>query len=149
MAAMPLFDAPVSPRLLWPVTAPWPRRRARALIKRFQACFPEITYDMDLNVELINAQAFRAGKQQYVRLYGGLVRHRRIGLAGLAVVLAHESGHHRGGPPYLKFQPWLSSEERSTEWAFAVGLKMVFGPDAAQALARRGTGQLRAIGIVE
>ena len=69
---MTLFDKPVNSTLLWPINAPWPKRRARAQIKRFQACFPHLIYDMDLVVELANAQAFLAGKQRHVRLYGGL-----------------------------------------------------------------------------
>jgi hypothetical protein len=110
--------------------------------------FPNIVYDMDLAVELANAQAFRAGKRKHVRLFGGLVRHRRMGSAGLALTLAHETGHHLGGPPYLHYLPWLSSEARATEWATAEGLRLVFGVSAAETIARRGANQLKAIGLV-
>lgn len=146
---MTLFDKPVNSTLLWPINAPWPKRRARAQIKRFQACFPHLIYDMDLAVELANAQAFLAGKQRHVRLYGGLVRHRLVGAAGLAFALAHETGHHVGGAPFMKYQPWISSEERATDWAVSEGLQEVFGPNAARRIVHRGPLQLRAIGIVE
>lgn len=103
---------------------------------------------MDLAVELANAQAFLLGGKKCVRLYGGLVRHRRIGSAGLAVALAHETGHHLGGAPYLPYHRWLSSEERATEWAVTVGLKQVFAARSA-AVVRRGFEELKAIGSVE
>lgn len=104
---------------------------------------------MDLGVLLANAQAFRAGKVRHVRLYGGLVRHRRIGSAALAFVLAHETGHHLGGSPYLPYMPWLSSEERASEWALLHGLPKVFGISHAEVIAKRGEAQLRAIGLAD
>jgi hypothetical protein len=146
---MPLFDPPVPRRLLWPKNAPWPKRRAQALLKKFQSCFPMVLYDMDLGVLLANAQAFRAGKQKHVRLYGGLVRHRWIGSAGLAFALAHETGHHLGGAPFLQYLPWLSSEERASEWATTCGLPVVFGVDRADVVTRRGVTQLKAIGLFD
>jgi hypothetical protein len=127
MAKMTLFDSTVPRHLLWPINAPWPRRRAQAIIKQFQKTFPNVVYDMDLRVELANAQAFLDQGNKRVRVYGGLVRHRKIGTAGLAVAIAHETGHHLGGPPYLQFYRWLSSEERATEWAGDFGIKKVFG----------------------
>jgi hypothetical protein len=143
---MPLFDDPVPYRLLWPMQAPWPRRRARMLLRRFKTCFPEITYDIDPAVALANAQAFLDHGLKRVRLYGGLVHHRRIGSAGLAVALAHETGHHLGGAPYLRFYRWLSSEERATEWAMTVGLKAVYGSRAGW-ISDRGLHQLKAVGM--
>ncbi len=142
---MPLFDAPVPRRLLWPIDAPWPRRRAQCLLRRFQARFPQVTYDLDLGVELANAQAFLEGRRKRVRLFGGLVRHRKIGSAGLSVVLAHETGHHLGGPPFLSYYRWLSSEERATDWAMTVGLQKVFGKRDALRIGRQGIDQLDAI----
>jgi hypothetical protein len=146
---MTLFDPPVSPRLLWPIDAPWPKRRAKTLLKRFQTHFPELTYDMDLGVELANAQAFLDGAKKRVRLFGGLVRHRKIGLAGLAFTLGHETGHHLGGAPYLQFHRWLSSEERATEWAINICLPRVFGNLHASSISREGRRQLATIGMVE
>lgn len=142
---MPFLDASVPKRLLWPLQAPWPRRRARALIKRFAKCYPEISYDVEPAVALANAQAFLESGRMRVRLFGGLVRHRRIGSAGLAVVLAHETGHHLGGPPYLVPYRWLSSEDSATAWAQTVGIVRVFGTAQAAHVWRRGLLQLEAI----
>jgi hypothetical protein len=145
---MPLFDAPVSRRLLWPLAAPWPRRRARQLIGEFQNEFPKLVFDVNLEVEIANAQAFLDGKKKRVRLYGGLARHRKIGSAGLSFALAHETGHHLGGPPHLPYYHWLSSEERATEWALTIGLPRVFGR-RHQSIAQRGLDELRALRLVE
>ena len=116
---------------------------------RFQAIFPELTYDVEFGVDVANAQAFVEGSTKHVRLYGGLVRHRKVGSAGLAVVLAHETGHHLAGPPYLRFCGHLSSEERATEWAIEVGLAKVFGRKAAQTIGASGNSQLRALRVGE
>lgn len=125
--------------------ARWPQRRARTLINRFQVQWPELAYDMDLGVQLANAQAFLDQGTRRIRLYGGLVRHRRIGTAGLAVALAHETGHHLGGPPFLPYMKWLSSEERADEWAATVGLSEVFGSALADRILRAGRKQLAAL----
>lgn len=114
-----------------PVGDSRPVRRAEALIRRFAAAFPAIRYDLFLETGLVNAQAFRIGALRCVRLYGGLVRHRQVGLAGLAFALAHETGHHLAGPPADRIYPWLSCEAQADRWALATGLPTVFG-------ARRG-----------
>jgi hypothetical protein len=103
---------------------------------------------MDLEVKLVNAQAFLDGNKKRVRLYGGLVRHRQIGVDGLAVALAHETGHHLAGAPYLPFHRWLSDEQRATEWALTTGLKRVFDAEHASRVAKRGMYQLHALGSV-
>jgi hypothetical protein len=94
-----IFDDVVPEVDVWPAEAHWPRRRADALIKRFQAAFPIIHYDLFWETRLLNAQAFIDGRGRCVRLYGGLGRHREVGVEGLAFALAHETGHHLGGPP--------------------------------------------------
>ena len=104
---------------------------------------------MDSAIELANAQAFRDDGMMRVRVFGGLVRHRKIRMEGLAVALAHETGHHLGGPPYLQFYRWLSSEERATDWGLTVGLRKVFGEARSESIAKHGTEQLRAIEAVE
>ncbi|SJZ30365.1 hypothetical protein SAMN02745126_00003 [Enhydrobacter aerosaccus] len=115
------------------------------MLRRFQACFPDVVYDTDLAVELANGQAFLDGDLKRVRLYGGLVRHREMTSAALALTLAHETGHHLGGPPFLPFHRWLSSEERATEWGTTVGLQRVFGERTARRIAGQGGRQLERI----
>jgi hypothetical protein len=142
---MPLFDPHVPRRLLWPKDAPWPRRRAVKMVRRFEEAFPQIKYYLEIGIPVANAQAAREGSVRTVRLYGGLVRHRQLRSAGLAVVLAHETGHHLGGPPSHPTYHWLSSEERATEWALAHGLTKIFGRDRSRVLAAEGTRNLQTI----
>jgi hypothetical protein len=142
---LPIFDDIISPKDVWPVEAPWPWRRANAVIDRFRARFPHIHYDTYWETRLMNAQAYIGERGLSVRLYGGLGRHRRIGVEGVAFALAHETGHHLGGAPYHKFYTTISSEERANEWAESIGLPLVFGEAVAQRFAHRGITQLAAV----
>jgi hypothetical protein len=130
ISEMPIFDEPARAMSLWPRSARWPIRRARAVLRRFQAQWPGLSYDLDLSVSLVNAQAFLDGDVRRVRLFGGLVRHRKVRSAGLVVALAHETGHHLGGPPFHEYYKWLSTEDRANEWAQTVGLPAVLGSNS-------------------
>jgi hypothetical protein len=142
---VPIFDDIISPKLVWPVEAFWPRRRAEALIERFRARFPDIYYDMFWETRLMNAQAYIGEKGRSVRLYGGLGRHREIGVEGIAFALAHEVGHHLGGEPRHEFYTTISSEERASEWAVETGLPLIFGVARGSRIARRGFVQLASV----
>jgi hypothetical protein len=142
---MPIFDDIISPTLVWPVEARWPLRRAEALIERFRAKFPDIYYDTCWETRLMNAQAYIGEKGRSVRLYGGLGRHRHVGVEGIAFALAHETGHHLGGPPRHQFYTSISSEERANKWAEETGLPALLGPAVARRFARQGLAQLAAV----
>jgi len=142
---MPIFDDIISPNLVWPAEAPWPLRRAHALIERFRKHFPSIYYDVYWETRLMNAQAYIGAKGRSVRLYGGLGRHRQIGVEGIAFALAHEVGHHLGGPPHHEFYTTISSEERANEWAEETGLPIVFGEAVARRYVLRGLAQLASV----
>lgn len=137
-----IFDDVVPEQDVWPSLAYWPRRRADALIGKFQLAFPEIYYDVYWETRLLNAQAFISGRGRCVRLYGGLGRHREVGIEGLAFALAHETGHHLGGPPRHPFYASLSSERRASEWALIEGLPRVFGAAVASRYGQHGIKQL-------
>jgi hypothetical protein len=142
---VPIFDDIISPKLVWPVEAPWPRRPANALIERFRARFPEIFFDTYWETRLMNAQAYIGARGRCVRLYGGLGRHRQVGVEGIAFALAHEVGHHLGGAPFHPFYTTISSEERASEWAVGEGLPAVFDDAVARRYVQRGLGQLAAV----
>jgi hypothetical protein len=142
---VPIFDDIISPKLVWPVEAFWPRRRAEALIERFRARFPDVYYDIYWETRLMNAQAYIGEKGRSVRLYGGLGRHREVGVEGIAFALAHEVGHHLGGLPHHEFYTTISSEERANEWAAETGLPLLFGDWVASRYVRRGAAQLAAV----
>lgn len=140
-----IFDSSACASDLWPPEAQWPRRRAEGLLQRFGTAFPAIVYDLVWPSRSVNAQAFTFDGTRRVRLYGGLGRHRMIGLAGLSFVLAHETGHHLAGPPADLIYPWLSSDARADQWAVEAGLGTVFGCRRATRLAIRGLRQLIAL----
>ncbi len=142
---MPIFDDIIAREAVWPVEAVWPRRRADALLDRFRARFPSIHYDLCWETRLMNAQAYIGEKGRSVRLYGGLGRHREVGVEGIAFALAHETGHHLGGPPHHPSYTTISSEERANAWAEETGLPLVFGDEVASRFTRRGAAQLAAI----
>jgi hypothetical protein len=142
---VPIFDDVIPDEDLWPVHAERPIFRANALILRYRAKFPSINYDLFWETRLMNAQAFIGSSGRCVRLYGGLGRHRRIGVEGLAFALAHETGHHLGGAPYHPCYTCLSSEDRANEWAIEIGLPIVFGEKVGERFAYRGQMQIETL----
>jgi hypothetical protein len=127
---------------LRPATDPQHREAAEAIVARFAAAFADIAIDIEWDSDSLNAQAFRLGPTAaHVRVYGGLARHRDIGPEGLALAIAHEVGHHKGGVPAHRHYDWLSTDRRADEWARTVGLPAVFGQAAAD-VARAGADQL-------
>ncbi len=142
---LPIFDDVVPLEHVWPADARWPIFRAEALLKRFQAKFPDLHYDLYWDTRLMNAQAFIGPLGKCIRLYGGLARHRSVGIEGLAFALAHETGHHVGGPPYHPCYLSISSEERANEWAVECGLPLVFGDEVGSRYASRGSRQLNQV----
>jgi Zn-dependent protease with chaperone function len=127
-----ILDPPLPTKLLRPIDDSRHRRRVERIVDVFSVAFSDIRYDVYWQSRVANAQAFLWAGERCVRLYGGLARHRGLTVAGIAWVLAHETGHHLGGPPYHELQPALSSEAASTAWAIDHGLKRAFGPALAK-----------------
>ena len=132
---------PTPAECLRPATDPQRREAADAIVARFAAAFTDIAIDIAWQSDSLNAQAFRLGPAPHVVVYGGLARHRAIGPEGLALAIAHELGHHKGGAPAHRHYDWLSTDRRADEWARTVGLPAVFG-QAAPDVARAGADQL-------
>jgi hypothetical protein len=135
--------------LNWPVEqtqlSPGSRRRrkrvALSVLDLFGKAFPEITYELLWESGTLNSQAWSLGPKRYVRVYGGLVRHPKLSRAGLALMLAHETGHHLGGPPYDPDMPWISWQGQADYWAASVGMKKIFG-SLARNMVMRGAWQI-------
>jgi hypothetical protein len=117
------------------------KRAALRLLDQFGKAFPEVTYELLWESGTINSQAWRLGAARNVRVYGGLVRHPKITRVGLALMLAHETGHHLGGPPHDPDMPWISWQGQADYWAASVGMKKVFGLDARN-MTPRGARQI-------
>jgi len=105
------------------------QRKVTAIMKRFQCTFSEIAYDIAWEVDAFNGAAWRQISQPHVRLYGGLLRHRAIGLEGIALLFAHETGHHYGGQPRDSTYTWMTTERQADFWAAHVGVKAVWADD--------------------
>jgi hypothetical protein len=130
--------------LNWPKEEALPSRRSQRhrrrvlsdLFKKFRRAFPEVTYELLWESPTINAQAWRLGSARFVRVYGGLVRHPIITKYGLALMLAHETGHHLGGLPRDPAMPWMTWQGQADYWAARVAMPKIWGPRAAGATVR-------------
>ena len=112
------------------------RRVLLVLFKKFRRAFPEVTYELLWESPTINAQAWRLGSARFVRVYGGLVRHPAITKYGLALMLAHETGHHLGGSPRDPAMPWMTWQGQADYWAASVAMPRIWGPRASGATVR-------------
>jgi len=83
---------------------------ALLLINRFSIVFANIEYDLLWDATIINAQAWRSANQKRVTVYGGLARYPSVTASGLALILAHETGHHLGGRPLDPDLRWPTGE---------------------------------------
>jgi hypothetical protein len=119
-------------------------RRMLDLMEVFARAFPSITFELPWESSSINAQAWRLGSAQYVRVYGGLARHNVMTRAGLALIIAHEIGHHLGGQPCDPAMPWLTWQGQADFWAASVGMPTVWGP-RARSMTLRGAREILAL----
>jgi hypothetical protein len=117
------------------------RKLANALLDLFSRAFPDIAYEMLWEVPVLNAQAWRLGAKKYVRVYGGLLRHPLLTKAGLALTIAHETGHHLGGPPYDPDLPWISWQGQADYWAARIAMPLLFG-EKSRCLTLRGAREI-------
>jgi hypothetical protein len=106
------------------------KRIAKYLIALFSRSFPEICYDLFWQSPTINAQAWRLGDVQHVTVYGGLVRHAAMSRSGLALSIAHETGHHLGGLPRDPTMRWMTWQGQADYWAARTAMPFVFGSRA-------------------
>jgi hypothetical protein len=135
--------------LSWPMEEALPSRRAQRhrrrvlsdLFKKFNEAFPEVSYELLWESPTVNAQAWRLGSARFVRVYGGLVRHPAITKYGLALMLAHETGHHLGGLPRDPAMPWMTWQGQADYWAASVAMPKVWGP-RARAVTLRGAREI-------
>jgi hypothetical protein len=136
----------------WPVEErrlPSRQRRARRqlilrLLDIYQRAFPGVTYELLWDSPSINAQAWRLGTKRHVRVYGGLVRHPAMTRCGLALMLAHETGHHLGGLPRDPAMPWMTWQGQADFWAASVGMPAIWGP-RARCMTFRGASEILAL----
>lgn len=79
----------------------------------------------------VNASAQRSGNTRVLNMYGGLARHKAIGIEGMALVVCHELGHHNGGAPKTSgwYSTWATNEGGADYYATAKCLRRFFAED--------------------
>ena len=81
----------------------------------------------------VNASAEEIGKTWVLNMYGGLARHPEINLEGMALVVCHEMGHHRGGAPHFGdsdgASDWGTNEGGADYYATLKCLRRYFAED--------------------
>jgi hypothetical protein len=121
-----------------------PYEVADYLVLNYEAKFPDVEMHIDWTNNEVNAAAWMVGSTRHVVLYGGLLRHRYIGVEGAGLVLAHEIGHHFGGKPRYSDDghKWASCEGQADYWGAMVAQRHVWwGPYAIEQL-EKGSDQL-------
>ena len=78
---------------------PMPREWTEYLLKHHKLYYPDVTFILDWANNEVNAYAWVDNGVRFVSILGGLVRHTALEMEGIALVTAHELGHHYGGPP--------------------------------------------------
>jgi hypothetical protein len=87
----------------------------------------------------VNAEARREERDWGIIVYGGMLRHPRIGEAELTLVLCHELGHHLGGEPTAARGGWSACEGQADYWSTHGCFQRVRPGDDARAAALRLT----------
>jgi len=125
-AFLPDYMTKAAPDKLWPMDHSVVRERAQKLSKLFEEFYPNVTYHVDWDDDTVNAYAWRNWwGTRHVALKGGLLRHKDLQIEGIALVLAHEIGHHYGGKP--TYSSGLSCEGQADYWAAKIGMREVYG----------------------
>lgn len=119
----------------------WRKRVAKDLLELFSEAFPDIRYDLVWQSPTVNAQAWRVGSLRHVTVYGGLVRHSAMMRHGLALMIAHETGHHLGGLPRDPDMRWMTWQGQADYWAARTAMPLVFGARARD-MTLRGARQI-------
>ena len=91
------------------------------LLNDFRKAFPDLTFELQLEFKIVNAQAMRLQDKPTVTIYGGLALHPRLGAESLTFILLHEVGHHLAEGCRSGRDPSLACECASDYWAVTVG----------------------------
>lgn len=141
---LPEGDDRAIPQELHPLDYSIPYEMAQYLTAHYKTHFPEVTFEIDWLNEQVNAWAFKVAGRPYVRLAGGLLRHVRVQIEGAGLVIAHELGHHYGGPPrYTEAdKSWASCEGQSDYWGAWIAQRKVWWGEYAIDQTTKGAAQL-------
>jgi len=121
-----------SPNSLFPKDSSVIRERAEELAEYFKKYYPDVIYHIDWDDDTVNAYAWKEGEQRHVALLGGLLRHKALQIQGIALVLAHELGHHYAGEP--TYSGGLSCEGQSDYWGAGTGMRTAYSSSYRETL---------------
>lgn len=91
------------------------------LLDDFRKAFPDLTFELQLDFTIINAQALKLQDRLIVMIYGGLALHPKLGAESLTFIILHEAGHHLARGCRSRRDPSLACECASDYWAVTVG----------------------------
>jgi hypothetical protein len=98
----------------------------KMLLDDFGKAFPDLTFELQLDFRIINAQAMRLQDKPTVIIYGGLGLHPRLGAQSLTFIILHEVGHHLAEGCRSARDRSLACECASDYWAVTVGTDTLF-----------------------
>lgn len=108
------------------------RERAEELAEYFKKYYPDVIYHIDWDDDTVNAYAWKEGNERHVALLGGLLRHKALQIQGVALVLAHELGHHYAGAP--TYSSGLSCEGQSDYWGAGIAMRTAYSSSYRETL---------------
>jgi hypothetical protein len=139
---LPPWMEQTDPSNLRPLDDTLPLEMAEYLLTHFRKSYPSINYHVRWTDNAVNAYAWIEGGQRHVAILGGLIRHKAVEIEGLGLVIAHEIGHHYGGPPRYPNNPWASCEGQADYWGALVAMREVWWGEEALEQISKGAEQL-------
>ncbi|MBE9246548.1 hypothetical protein IQ223_19225 [Microcystis aeruginosa LEGE 00239] len=117
-----------SPKRRW--NDPLSREWTEYLFEFYRAFYPDVQYQLDWANNTVNAYAWiDGGGVRHVALLGGLIRDISLELEGIALILAHELGHHYGGTPTVP-NSTLACEGQSDFYGASIVMRRVWFGEA-------------------
>jgi len=139
---LPDGDDQAKPQELYPLDYSIPYEMAEYLARQYKTFYPDVEYQIDWTNSAVNAVAFVRNGKRYVVLYGGLLRHQRLQVEGAGLVIAHELGHHYGGPPRYPNSTWASCEGQADYWGAKIAERKVWWGEYSIDQVTKGATQL-------
>lgn len=139
---LPEGEDQAQPSELYPLDYSVPYEMAEYLARQYKTFYPDVEYQIDWLNDAVNAVAFIKNGKRYVVLYGGLIRHHRVQVEGAGLVIAHELGHHYGGPPRYPNNTWASCEGQADYWGAKIAQRKVWWGEYSIDQTTKGAAQL-------
>ena len=97
------------------------KHQLRGIMKDFALSFAPISFRLELNFNLINAQAVTTAAGRHVNIYGGLAFHPKLGPDSLVLATLHEVGYHLSEECRSHHNVTLACECAADYWSVTEG----------------------------